>query len=113
MRTAVARALAGIALLLLAAHFFRAGLIPLTALCVVLVALLFIRTIWAVRSLQVALALGTLEWLRTAWVFAAARAAQGQPYGRLLAILGTVAALTAVAALLLTRQAVRNPREFR
>jgi len=113
MRTALARALAGIALLLLAAHFFRAGLIPLTALCVVLVALLFIRTIWAVRSLQVALALGTLEWLRTAWVFAAARAAQGQPYGRLLAILGTVATLTAVAALLLTRQAVRNPREFR
>ncbi len=113
MRTAVARVLAGVALLLLAAHFFRAGLIPLTALCVVLLALLFIRATWAVRSLQIALALGTLEWLRTAWVFAAARAAQGQPYGRLLAILGTVAALTAVAALLMPRRAVRNPGEFR
>jgi hypothetical protein len=46
-------------------------------------------------------------------VFAAARAAQGQPYGRLLAILGTVAAVTAIAALLLPRSALRNPREFR
>ncbi len=113
MRTAVTRALAGVALLLLAAHFFRAGLIPLTVLCAMLMALLFVRATWAVRSLQVALALGSLEWLRTAWMFAAARAAQGQPYGRLLAILGTVAALTAVAALLLSRSAVRNPGDFR
>jgi len=113
MRQVVSRALAGLALLLLAAHFFRAGLMPITVLCVVLVALLFVRTTWAVRSLQAALALGTLEWLRTAWVFAAARAAQGQPFGRLLAILGAVAAVTAVAALLLSGRTVRNPREFR
>jgi hypothetical protein len=113
MRTVVSRTLAGLALLLLAAHFFRAGLIPLTALCVVLVALLFIRATWAVRTLQTVLALGTLEWLRTAWVFAAARAAQGQPYGRLLAILGAVAAVTALAAWLLSNTAVRNPRGFR
>lgn len=113
MRTAVSRALAGLALLLLAAHFFRAGLIPLTALCVVLVALLFIRAAWAVRTLQSVLALGTLEWLRTAWVFAAARAAQGQPYGRLLVILGAVAAVTALAAWLLSSNPVRNPRGFR
>jgi hypothetical protein len=113
MATAASRVLAGVALLLLGAHFFRAGLMPLTALCAMLVALLFVRARWAVRSLQVALALGTLEWVRTAWVFAAARAAQGEPYGRLLAILGTVAALTAVAALLLSRAAVRNPGEFR
>jgi hypothetical protein len=113
MRTAVSRTLTGLALLLLAAHFFRAGLIPLTALCVVLVALVFVRATWAVRTLQAALALGTLEWLRTAWVFAAARAAQGQPYGRLLAILGAVAAVTALAAWLLSGAAVRNPRGFR
>lgn len=113
MPTAVARVLTGVALLLLAAHFFRAGLIPVTAICVMLVALLFVRATWAVRSLQVALALGTLEWLRTAWVFATARAAQGQPYGRLLAILGTVAVVTAVAAWLLSRATVRNHGEFR
>ena len=108
-----ARVLAGVALLLLAAHFFRAGLVPLTVLCAMLVALLFVRAGWAVRVLQLVLALGTLEWLRTAWVFAAARAAQGQPYGRLLVILGAVAAATAVAALLLKRPAERNPPGFR
>jgi hypothetical protein len=113
MRSALSRVLAGLALLLLAAHFFRAGLMPLAVLCIVLLALLFSRAIWAVRTLQLVLALGTLEWIRTAWVFSAARAAQGQPYGRLLAILGAVAALTAVAALLLSRRAVRNPGEFR
>jgi len=113
MRTAVSRALAGLALLLLAAHFFRAGLIPLTALCVVLVALVFIRATWTVRTLQIVLALGTLEWLRTAWFFATARAAQGQPYGRLLAILGAVTAVTALAAWLLSSNPVRNPRGFR
>ena len=113
MPAAVSRVLAGLALLLLAAHFFRAGLMPLTVLCVMLLGLLFVRKAWAVRVLQAVLALGALEWLRTAWVFAAARAAQGQPYGRLLAILGAVAAVTAIAALLLSRPALRNPREVR
>ncbi len=113
MRQLASGILAGLALLLLAAHFFRAGLMPLTVLCVLLVALLFVRATWAVRALQFVLALGALEWLRAAWVFAAARAAQGQPYGRLLAILGVVAAVTAVAAVLLPARAARNPREFR
>ncbi len=62
-------------------------------------ALLFVRTPWAARILQIALAIATLEWLRTAWVFAAARAAADQPYARLLVIIGAVAALTALAAL--------------
>lgn len=88
----------GLALLLLAAHFFRAGLVPLAGLSAALVVLLFVRVPWAARILQVALAVGTLEWLRTAWVFAAARAAADQPYARLLVIIGTVAALTALAA---------------
>jgi len=113
MRAIVSRALAGLALLLLAAHFYRAGLMPLTVLCAMLVGLLFVRATWGQRVLQAVLALGTLEWLRTAWVFAAARAAQGQPYGRLLAILGAVAAVTALAALLLPRSTLRNPQEFR
>ena len=113
VRAVAARVLAGLALLLLAAHFFRAGLMALTVLCVMLVALLFVRATWAVRVLQAVLALGTLEWLRTAWAFAAARAAQGEPYGRLLVILGAVAVVTAAAAMLLQRPVVRNPPGFR
>jgi hypothetical protein len=93
-----------LALLLLGAHFFRAGSAPLAGLSAALVALLFVRTPWAARTVQVALAIGTLEWLRTAWVFAAARAAVDQPYARLLVILGAVAILTAVAAWTVGRQ---------
>jgi hypothetical protein len=88
----------GLALLLLAAHFFRAGLVPVAGLSAALVVLLFVRAPWAARVLRVALAVGTIEWLRTAWVFAAARAAAELPYARLLVIIGTVAALTALAA---------------
>jgi hypothetical protein len=45
--------------------------------------------------------------LRTAWVFASARAASGQPYTRLLVILGSVALVTALAAWLLRSRAAR------
>lgn len=93
--------LATVAQLLLAAHFLRAGVIPASVLCLLSIVLCHVREPWARRVLQVGLALGVLEWLRTAWFFASARAAAGAPYGRLLAILGGVALLTAVAALAL------------
>jgi hypothetical protein len=107
VRTIGALALPTLALLLLGAHFFRAGLVPVAAACAVLLALLFVRTPWSARVLQGALALGTLEWLRTAWVFASARAAAGLPYTRLLVILGGVALVTALAAWLLRTRAAR------
>lgn len=92
---------AGIALLLLSAHLLRAGQPVLAALPVAAVGLLFVRTRWAARVLQAVLLVGAAEWLRTAWVFAAARAAAEQPYARLLLILGTVVAFTGLAAWLL------------
>jgi hypothetical protein len=97
-----------LALMLLGAHFFRAGLLPIAAACVALSGLLFVRSQWSARVLQAVLALGLLEWLRTAWAFASARAAAGQPYGRLLLILGAVATATAAAALLLRTPAARR-----
>jgi hypothetical protein len=50
--------------------------------------------------MQVALAFGTLEWLRTMYELAQVRALHGQPYGRMLLILGIVAAVTLCSALL-------------
>ena len=97
-----------LALLLLGAHFLRAALVPLTVACLGLLALLFVRTRWAWLTLQVALALGTLEWLRTAWEFASLRAAMGQPYARLLVILCSVALVTALAALALRTRTARD-----
>lgn len=108
LRTRALLMLPAFALLLMGAHFFRATLVPLTVACLGLVALLFVRARWAWLTLQIALALGTLEWLRTAWEFASARATLGQPYTRLLVILGGVALFTALAALVLRTKTART-----
>lgn len=97
-----------VALLLLGAHFFRAGWAPLAGLSAALMALLFVRARWAARTVQVALVVGVLEWLRTAWMFADARAAADQPYARLLVILGTVAVFTALAAWVMGGKTLRR-----
>jgi hypothetical protein len=108
LRTGALLLLPALALLLLGAHFFRAALVPLTVVCLGLVALLFVRARWARLTLQVALAIGTLEWLRAAWEFASIRAAMGQPYTRLLVILGSVALVTALSALALRTRTARD-----
>ena len=96
--------LPALALLLLGAHFYRAGEWPLAALSVALLPLLAVPRSWAVRTLQVAHVVGALEWLRTLAGFAAARMANGQPYLRLTAILVAVAAFTLLAAWMLRRR---------
>jgi hypothetical protein len=95
--------LPALALLLLAAHFFRGGLFPLAAVSFCLTALVFVSRPWAALLLRTALALGSIEWLRTAWVLSERRALAEQPYMRMLLILGAVAALTLVAAWLAGR----------
>ncbi|MFO1394361.1 MAG: hypothetical protein U1F09_11425 [Steroidobacteraceae bacterium] len=87
-----------LASLLLAAHFHRAGAWLPEGLALALCALPFVRQRWSARTLQVALAIGTVEWLRTGWVLAAKRAAAGEPWVRMVVILGAVAAVTALAA---------------
>lgn len=54
-----------LALLLLAAHFYRAGLWPLSLVALLLVGLLFVPRAWAARATQIALVVGVIEWLRT------------------------------------------------
>ena len=106
--------LPALALLLLAAHFFRGGQVPLAAISCGLIALVFVPRRWAALLLRAALALGSIEWLRTAWILFERRALAGQPYTRMLVILGAVAAFTAVAAWLAGRPAgrSRSPRRF-
>ena len=86
--------------LLLGAHFYRAGLLPLTLLSLAVLALLSLRKSWVPRLFQVLLVLGAIEWLRTLYVFAAMRIAWGEPWTRLALILGGVALLTALSGLL-------------
>lgn len=88
-----------LSVLLLGAHFYRAGWLVLTGLCVVLLFLLFLRKPWVPRLFQAVLLLGAAEWFRTLYVFASMRIAFGEPWTRLALILGGVALFTALSAL--------------
>ena len=107
VRAAGLLVLPALALLLLAAHFLHAGLEAVAALALLLVGLLFVPRPWAARSLQIVLAAGALEWLLTASALARLRAERGEPFLRLVAILGTVALLTTLAAALFQHPLLR------
>jgi hypothetical protein len=97
--------------LALGAHLLRAGR-PGPGLAVALLPLLLLaRRRWAVRTLQLALLAGAVEWLRTLVLLAGLRRAEQLPWTRMAVILGAVAALAAVSALLLeARMRVAAPR---
>ena len=97
-----------IAALVLAAHFYRAGNPIVAGLAVALVALLFVPRAWAARVVQLGLAAGALEWVLTLIRLVEIRQATGQPYGRLAAILGGVAAFTAATALVFRNRQLRG-----
>ena len=88
-----------ISLLLLGAHFLRAGAFAMVALVLVLLALLGVRRGWAARLAQAALVLGAAEWIRTTIRLVMQRSEAGQPVVRLVVILGSVTLLTVLSAL--------------
>lgn len=104
---AIALVPATLATVVLAAHFLRAGWLPLVVALVAVIPLLGLRRRWVPRLFQVMLGLGSLEWLRTLLELRDARQATGQPHGRMVAILGAVAVLTAVTAALFELPRVR------
>ena len=85
--------------LLLAAHFYRSRSLALVAASLALPLLLLVRERWSARAVQAGLVLGALEWMRTLAFFAGQRMEVGRPWGRLALILGVVAVLTALSAL--------------
>jgi hypothetical protein len=100
-----------LAFILLSASFLRAGDTLLVAACGALMLLLAVPRPWAARIAQLALALAAVRWLWLTWTLAGMRAAAGVPYGRMVAILGTVALLTLLAALVF--RAARLRRYYR
>jgi hypothetical protein len=96
-----------ISFLLLAAHFYRAGLTIAACLCVAVLFLLPMRKTWVPGLFQALLILGSLEWLRTLYNLAAIRIAFEQPWTRLAVILGAVALLTALSGLIFRSKALR------
>jgi hypothetical protein len=88
-----------LALLLLAAHFYRAAEWAWVLATLALLPLLALRRAWVPRVLQLALLAGAVEWAWTAALLAQQRLALGQPWLRMALILGAVALLTLAAAL--------------
>ena len=97
-----------LSLVVLGAHFLRDGLGIGLTICVLLIGLLFVRRVWAARLVQLALVLGAFEWVLTLYTLAQVRAAQGMPATRMVIILGAVALVTLVSALLFQTRALRN-----
>jgi len=98
----------GTALLLLAAHLVHGGFLPLAGLAIFSLALLAVPHRWAARILQAVLAVATIEWALTTYVLAQLRVAHGQPYLRLVAILGLVTLFSATATLLFELPVMRR-----
>jgi hypothetical protein len=93
--------------LLLGAHFYRAGQVLLTVLCLLVLLLLFLRKPWVPRVFQLLLVAGSLEWLRSLYSFAAMRIAWDQPWTRLAIILGAVALFTVLSGLVFQHRKVK------
>jgi hypothetical protein len=97
-----------ISLLLLSAHFMRAGQTMLAALPVVLMAFLIVREKWVAWLIQLALVLGAIEWIRTLVAVAEVRLEYGMPWVRMAVILGAVAAFTALSSLVFRSKGLRK-----
>jgi hypothetical protein len=77
-----------LSLLLLAAHFLRAGQTVITLAFLLLVLLLFLKKSWIPLLTQVVLLLGAAEWLRTLYSVAQMRIEFGMPWTRMAIIPG-------------------------
>lgn len=97
-----------LSLLVLGAHFVRSGPLLLTAFCFLLIAGLFFRKPITARLVQLALFLGTIEWILTASNLAAYRSMAGEPSTRMVIILGSVAALTFLCIFVFTTKTMKE-----
>ena len=97
-----------LSILLLAAHFFRAGDNLYVLVLLVSLLLLVIKKSWVPWLLQVVLVLGAVEWLRTLMFVAQMRIEFGMPWTRMAIIMGAVAMFTAFSSLVFRGKTLRK-----
>jgi peptidoglycan/LPS O-acetylase OafA/YrhL len=97
-----------LSLLALAAHFLRSGNLLMVVAALALIGCLAARRPWVPRLSQAALALGAIVWIVTAALLAKERIRMGEPYIRMVVILGGVAILCAGSALLFETALLRR-----
>jgi hypothetical protein len=93
---------------LLAAHFSRNDLAPLIIVSLAIPFLLLLRRPWIPRLFQVLLVFGALEWIRTLVMIALRRQEAGDDWMRMALILGAVALVTALSALVFRGAALKE-----
>ncbi|MHB9134714.1 MAG: hypothetical protein ACYDBB_26885 [Armatimonadota bacterium] len=101
---------AALSSLMLGAHFLRVGHYAFVLLALAIIPLLFVRRPWAARIVQVAMVLGMAIWVQTTIQLIHARMVNGEPFYRMAAILGAVAAVAGLSAVLI--QSKRLQRYF-
>ena len=94
--------------LLIAAHFYRSGIIVLAGLCLLMPVLLVLQKSWVPKVLLVFLLLSAAEWVRTLFALVIIYQAHGVSYTRLTVILLLVASFTLASALALKAKAMRR-----
>jgi hypothetical protein len=97
-----------ISFVLMAAHFVRAGHMPIAIVLLSLLLLLGLRKTWVPRVIQLTLLLGAVEWVRTLLSVAQLRVELGTPWTRMALILGVVALFTALSCLVFRSRALRE-----
>jgi len=97
-----------LSMMLLGAHFYRAGFIVLVVILFASLFLLFIRQTWIVRVIQVELVIGGLEWFRTTYNLVMMRQSMNMPWTRLAIILGGVALFTFCSSLVFRSKSLKK-----
>lgn len=97
-----------IAALLLGAHFLRAGNVLMMVLCLAAPLLFLWRKRWSLLLLQMLGYGAALSWIAVAYQLVESRQRSGQPWTAAAIILGSVAAFTFAAGLLLNSRAIKD-----
>lgn len=97
-----------ISALIMAAHFFRIRLDLIVVLSICFPFLLLFKTKWAVRLVQIILLLGAIEWIRTIYLLVNERITTGEPWIRLVIILGIVALFTGFSSLVFKIRSIKE-----
>ena len=97
-----------LSIILLAAHFLYAGYFILVFMVLASLLILLIRKPWAARIIQIELVLGGIEWIRAALNYVEIRQANNMPWTRLVIILGAVALVTVVSALVFRSRSLKE-----
>ncbi len=97
-----------LSMLLLGAHYYRAGFIVLVVIVFASLFLLLIRQPWIVRVIQVELVVGGIEWVRSIFEYVDMRQEINRPWILLAIILGSVALLTFCSSLVFRSESLKK-----